>query len=56
MAGRASRRPNPPVKQRSGAGGHGAAAELQPIGRLLSRHLQPGRRDQPQAEGRGSGV
>lgn len=42
-------RPGASVEQRGGAGGHGAAALLQPRRRLLPRHLQPGRRDQPQA-------
>lgn len=46
----AGRRSRPPVEQRGGAGGHGAAAVVQPARRVLPRHLQLGRGDQPQAE------
>lgn len=54
LAGRACRRPGAPVQQRGDPGRHSAAAELGSQRAVLHRHVQPGRRDEPQAASGGT--
>lgn len=49
VEGRPGGRPGAPVQQRGDPRRHPAAAVLRPQRALLHRHVQPGRRDEPQA-------
>lgn len=56
VEGRARWRPGAPVQQRGDPRRYPAAALLGPQRAMLHRHVQPGRRDEPQAAAGGAGL